>query len=104
MSATHEGGGQTWGRQTGAGVLLSIHVQPKAARTACVGLHGDAVKIRVAAPPVDGAANDELLRFLADSLALPRRAVVLQAGDTSRHKQVLLQGVTLAVVQERLGL
>ena len=52
-------------QDTKAGAVLSVHIQPKASTTECVGIYGDAIKIRVAAPPVDGAANDELIRFLA---------------------------------------
>src|SRR5690349_9294235 len=57
-------------QDTQTGVVLTVHVQPKASRTEYVGIHGNALKIRVAAPPVDGAANDELVRFLADCCAV----------------------------------
>ena len=58
-------------QDTKDGVILTVHVQPKASTTECVGIHGDALKIRVAAPPVDGAANDELIRFVARQLSIP---------------------------------
>lgn len=73
---------------------LTVHVVPRAARTEVVGRHGDAVKIRLAAPPVDGAANDELVRFLAERLGVARRAVTLRAGTTVRRKTVVVDGVT----------
>lgn len=77
-----------WLRSDGEGSVLTVHVQPGAKRTEIVGEHGDALKIRLAAPPVDGKANDALLVFLADRLGLARRDVVLRAGQTSRRKVV----------------
>jgi uncharacterized protein (TIGR00251 family) len=62
------------------GILLTVFVQPKASRTAWVGLHGDAVKIRIAASPVDGAANRELIRFLAEELSMPMSAIDIHSG------------------------
>ena len=55
-------------QDTKDGAILTVHIQPRASTTECVGIHGDAIKIRVAAPPVDGAANDRLIRFLARRL------------------------------------
>jgi uncharacterized protein (TIGR00251 family) len=57
-------------------------------------VHGDALKIRVAAPPVDGAANDELIRFLSRELSVPASAVHIESGSSGRHKRVRLYGVT----------
>ena len=65
---------------------LVVHVQPRAKRTEVAGRHGDAVKIRLAAPPVDGAANEELVRFVAESLGIPARAVRIASGQASRRK------------------
>ena len=65
---------------TTTGVRLRLHVQPRASRTEVAGHHGDAIKIRLAAPPVDGAANDALLRFLSDRLSVARSAVRVEAG------------------------
>ena len=84
------------------GVVLTVHVQPKAAHTACVGTYGEALKIRIAAPPVEGAANRELVRFLAEALSLPRGAVHIESGEGSRHKRVRLEGTTAAEVMRCL--
>jgi len=86
------------------GVILTVHIQPKASRTECVGVHGNALKIRVAAPPVDGAANDELIRFVADCCMIPRTSVLIQAGLEGRHKRLWLKGVTAELVMARLML
>ena len=71
---------------------MSVHVQPKASRTQCAGLHGRAIKIRVAAPPSDGAANEELCRFLARTCGLPLSAVEILSGASSRQKRILVKG------------
>jgi uncharacterized protein (TIGR00251 family) len=89
-------------RDSNDGAILTVHVQPKASRTACVGIHGDALKIRVAAPPVGGAANTELLRFLAAELSLPTAALRIESGESSRHKRVRLEGTTAVDVMTRL--
>lgn len=69
-------------------LLLTLHIQPGAKKTEVCGLHGDALKIRLAAPPVDGKANAALLAFVADRLSLPKSAVSLKSGQTSRRKVV----------------
>ncbi len=85
------------------GVSISIKAQPRARRTEIAGLHGGELKIRVAAPPVDSAANEALLEFLSDRLGCPRRDVVLARGATSSHKQFVVSGLTVAWVAERLA-
>jgi uncharacterized protein (TIGR00251 family) len=67
-----------------------------------VGIHGDALKIRVAAPPVDGAANDELIRFVARQLSIPSTLVRIHSGASGRHKRVLVKGATAQLVMARL--
>jgi uncharacterized protein len=69
-------------------IVLTLHVQPGAKRTGVAGRHGDALKIRLAAPPVDGKANEELLRYLASVFGVPHRNVTLVRGDSSRRKVV----------------
>lgn len=83
---------------TSGGVRIRIHVQPRAARSEAVGIHGEAIKIRLAAPPVEGAANDELVRFLAAQLKVPARQVSLDSGAASRQKTVTITGVTVEQV------
>lgn len=73
-------------------VVLQLHVQPGAKRTEVVGRHGDAWKVRLAAPPVDGKANEELIGFLAAIFGVPKRQVKITAGTTGRRKRVLVQG------------
>lgn len=90
-------------RDLGEGVVsLALHVQPGAKKTGFAGLHGDALKIRLAAPPVDGKANACLLAFVADYLDLPRRAVSLMAGEASRQKVLRIDGLD-AARRERLA-
>ena len=69
-------------------LVLSLHIQPGAKRTEFVGPHGDAMKLRLAAPPVDGKANLALTIFLADYCGVARSAVTLSSGATSRAKRV----------------
>jgi uncharacterized protein len=72
------------------GAQLAVQVVPNAGRTACAGLHGDALRLRLAAPALEGRANAALCKWLADELGLPKRAVTLLAGDTARRKRVAL--------------
>lgn len=81
---------------------LAVYVQPRAKRTEVAGTHGDAIKIRVAAPPVDGAANDELVRFLASRLRTARSAIAIVGGATSRLKRVRITGLTTPEAINRL--
>ena len=69
---------------------------PRAAATAVAGRYGDAIKIRIAAPPVDGAANEELTRFLAARLSVPRNAITITAGAAGRRKTVQIDGIETA--------
>jgi uncharacterized protein (TIGR00251 family) len=86
------------------GVRLTLYVQPRASRTVLAGLHGDALKIRVAAPPVDGAANLELVRFLARLFGVGRSSVELTAGIGARRKTVVVRGLTVQAVERKLGM
>jgi uncharacterized protein (TIGR00251 family) len=76
--------------ETPNGIRFKVAVQPKSSRNLIVGRHGDALKIKLKAPPVDGAANKMLVQYLAKSLKVPKSAVEIVAGHTSRNKQVLV--------------
>lgn len=82
---------------------MRLWVQPRAARNGVVGIQGDAVKVRLTAPPVEGKANLALVRFLAEQLGVSRNAVELTAGAGSRRKTVRVTGLTPAQARERLG-
>jgi len=89
-----------WYRRQNDVITLTLHVQPGAKRSEIVGLHGDSLKIKLAAPPIEGRANDALLKFVADLFAVPLRNVELKRGVQSRHKVVNVVGST--VEPERL--
>lgn len=80
-------------------VRFAVHVQPRASRSESGGLHGEALKVRLSAPPVDGAANAALIELLADVLGVPRRSVRIVAGLQSRRKVVEVVGATADRVQ-----
>ena len=75
-----------WLREGDGRLTLTLHIQPGAKKTEVAGLYGDALKIRLAAPPVDGKANAALIEFVAARLGLARSAVSLKSGQTSRRK------------------
>ena len=85
------------------GCVLTVKACPRANRTEVAGADEAWVRIRVQAPPVDGKANDELTRFLAEKLALPKRSVEILSGDTGRLKRVKLHGITAEKARELLG-
>ena len=85
------------------GVYLAVKVQPRASRNEIGEAVGAELKIKVTAPPVDSAANEALLRLLAETLGCPRGAVQLVRGQTSRHKVVLIRGLSVASIEEKLG-
>jgi uncharacterized protein (TIGR00251 family) len=85
------------------GTYLAVKLQPRAAKNEIGEPIGTELKIKVTAPPVDAAANEALLRLLADQLECPRGTIQLVRGQKSRHKVVLVRGLSMALVQERLS-
>lgn len=84
-----------WLRRAADGsVTLVLHIQPGASRTESAGLHGEALKLRLAAPPVDGKANTCLITYLADLLDCPKSAVELVSGASSRQKRLRIAGLS----------
>ncbi|MDQ1383202.1 MAG: uncharacterized protein QOG65_581 [Actinomycetota bacterium] len=85
------------------GVVVRIHVLPTSGRTEIVGRHGDALKVRVTAPPVDGRATDAARIAVADALGIPPYTVIVVAGERSRFKQLRIAGLEVGEVQQRLA-
>ena len=81
-----------WYRRNADVTTITLHVQPGAKRSEIAGLHGDALKIRLAAPPVEGRANEALLKYIAQLFGVPLRQVELRQGGQSRHKVVAIEG------------
>ncbi len=81
---------------------VQMQVVPRAGVTEVVGRHGDGVRVRVAAPPVDGAANDELVRFIARRLGVSRASVTIARGNAGRRKTVTIAGLTTEAALKRL--
>ena len=88
-------------REEGGALVFNVRVAPRASKTAAAGAHDGALKVRVAAPPVEGAANEELARFLAKAFGVPARSVEIVSGHTSRTKVVRVSG---AKASDLLGL
>ena len=84
-----------WFHTDGDTLVLSIYAQPGARQTLIQGLHGDALEIRVAAPPLDGRANDEIRRFLGNVLQVPQRDVTLLSGEKSHRKRFCVRGAQI---------
>lgn len=91
-----------WLRESSGRTTLTLHIQPGAKKTEVAGIHGDALKIRLAAPPVDGKANAALIEFVADRLGLAKSAVALKSGQTSRRKVLEIVAAPHDTVQRLL--
>jgi uncharacterized protein (TIGR00251 family) len=92
----------TWIRETGEGVLVSLLIQPRASKNEVAGPQGHRLKVRLTAPPVEGAANKMCLAFLAKCLGVPKSALEIVSGQASRQKQVLIRGGGLKAVRDAL--
>lgn len=88
--------------ESAAGVTFSVRVQPRARRNAILGELGDALKLALTAPPVDGQANQACIEFLAEALNLPRSSLRIASGQTSRNKVIRVSGITAAELLKRL--
>jgi hypothetical protein len=84
----------------GDGIVLNLHIQPRASKSEVCGVQGDALKIRLTSPPVDGAANKLCREFLAELFHVPKSAVEIISGETSRHKRVKITAGDTARLQQ----
>ena len=91
-----------WFREVAEGIIVKVIVQPRSSRNGIAGLHNDAVKIRLTAPPIEGAANKQCAEFLARSLKVPKSNVEIIHGHRSRAKKVLVRSVSREAVASLL--
>lgn len=91
-------------REEPDGTTLFVKAQPRSSRNEIVGVQGNELRIKVTAPPVDSAANEALVRFLAEALGLSRGQVQLVRGASARHKAIKVSGLSATEVKKRLGL
>jgi len=89
-------------RETSSGVSFAVRLQPRAKKTAIIGELDGALKLSVTDPPIDGRANDALVRFIADLLKVARSSVTIAAGESNRNKVIRVEGVTAEQVRFRL--
>lgn len=83
---------------------LEVFIQPQASKNEIIGEHNGELKIKINAPPVDGAANEELIYFLAKKLKIPKRSVSISKGESSRHKTLVIEDLTIEELTHRLNL
>ena len=90
-------------RDTASGATFSVKVHPRAKKDAIAGTVGDALKLALTAPPVEGKANQAVIEFFADLFAIPRSSVTIASGETSRNKRVRLAGVSKPTAEQTLA-
>ncbi len=88
---------------TPAGAVFEVKVHPRAKKNAITGEVGDALKVSLTAPPVEGRANDACIQFLAEFLKVPRVSITITAGQSSRNKRIRVAGLSAAELRRRLG-
>ena len=91
-------------RDTAVGVSFAVKVQPRAKRNAIIGEVGDAMKLTLTAPPIDGRANEACIEFFANLLDVPRSSITIASGETSRNKVIRVTGMAAAEVRRRIGM
>ena len=89
--------------ESAKGVAFAVKVHPRARKNAITGIVGEALKLSLTAPPVEGKANQAVIEFFADLFAIPRSSVTIASGETSRNKMVRISGLNRAAVEERLA-
>jgi uncharacterized protein (TIGR00251 family) len=93
---------KNWITPSSGGAVLTLHVVPRSSRTEICGEHGDALKIKLQAAPVEGKANKALIEFLSDELDIPRSSISILSGDTGRNKRVAITGISAAEIEKNL--
>jgi uncharacterized protein (TIGR00251 family) len=89
--------------ESAKGITFAVKVHPRAHKNAITGIVGDALKLALTAPPVEGRANQAVIEFFAELFAIPRSSVTIASGETSRNKMVRIAGLSKQVVEQRLA-
>lgn len=90
-------------KESAQGVGFEVKVQPRARKNAVIGVVGDALKLALTAPPIEGRANQAVIEFFAELFEIPRASVTIASGATNRNKVVRIRGLTRQTVEQRLG-
>ena len=90
-------------RDTAQGAQFALRVQPRSSRNAIAGVVGDAVKLAITAPPVDGKANQAVIDFLAELFRVPKSSIAIVSGETGRNKLIAVRGLSAEQVRKKLG-
>lgn len=91
-----------WIKELSEGLLISIYVQPRASKTEIIGIHQNSLKIKLTSPPVEGAANSLLIKFISKELGIAKSKIVLTSGDKSRNKKLVIKGCSKEEVIQKL--
>ncbi len=91
-------------RDTAQGAQFALRVQPRASRNAIAGVMGDAIKLAITAPPVDGKANQAVIEYLSDLFHVPKSSIVIVAGETGRNKVIAIRGLSAEQVRKVIGM
>lgn len=94
---------RNWITQSGKDVILTLHIVPRSSRTEICGEHGNALKIKLQAPPVEGKANKALIEFLSDKLDIPRNSIAILSGDTGRNKRIMISGIPANIFLQKMS-
>lgn len=92
----------SWIRELSEGLLISINVQPRSSKTEIIGMHQNSLKIKLTSPPVEGAANSLLINFISKKLGIAKSKIVLNSGEKSRQKKLIIKGCSKEEVLKRL--
>ena len=90
-------------QESAKGITFAVKVHPRARKNAITGKVGDALKLSLTAPPVEGKANEAVIEFFADLFAIPRSSVTIASGETSRNKVIRIAGVSKSAAEQRLA-
>ena len=93
----------SWIKELSEGLLISINVQPRSSKTEIIGMHQNSLKIKLTSPPVEGAANSLLIKFISKKLGIAKSKIVLKSGEKSRQKKLIIKGCSKEEIIKKLA-